>query len=57
MFDVFNLEQYSADEIRKSKLFDSGIEDNISKVAFEKDYEITTQEMKQIIIYKKSYKK
>lgn len=48
MFDVFNLEQYSADEIRKSKLFDSGIEDNISKVAFEKDYEITTQEMKQI---------
>ena len=48
IFDVFNLEQYSADEIRKSKLFDSDIEDNISKVAFEKDYEITTQEMKQI---------
>lgn len=48
IFDVFNLEQYSADEIRKSKLFDSGIEENISKVAFEKDYEITMQEMKQI---------
>lgn len=48
VFDVFNLEQYSAEEIRKSKLFDSGIEENISKVAFEKNYEITTQEMKQI---------
>lgn len=48
MFDVFNLEQYSAEEIRKNKLFDSGIEENISKVAFGKDYEITTQEMKQI---------
>ena len=48
MFDVFNLELYSADDIRKSNVFDSGIEDKISEVAFDKNYEITIQEFNKI---------
>ena len=48
IFDIFNLEQYSADDIKRSKVFDDDINDKINKVAFNKNYEITTQEVKQI---------
>ncbi len=48
IFDIYNLELYSADDIRKSNVFDSGIEDKISKVAFDKNYEITIQEFNKI---------
>ena len=44
----YEFEMYSAEQIRKSNVFDRNIDDAINKVAFDNDYEITIDKVKEI---------
>ena len=44
----YEFEMYSAEQIRKSNVFDRNIDDVINKVAFDNDYEITIDKVKEI---------
>ena len=44
----YEFEMYSAEQIRKSSVFDRNINDAINKIAFDNDYEITSDKVKEI---------
>ena len=44
----YTLQLYSAEDIQKSRNFDSYVEDKIGGIAFDNDYEITNDEVREI---------